>query len=254
MKKIKSLGQHFLRDQETAQRIVDSLQLETESTSIVVEIGPGEGVLTQYLVAFPNIELYVVELDKRLPTLLLQKFPRLKDHIIHEDVLKVNFETFFKSPFLVIGNFPYNISTQIIFKVLEYRHQIPQMVGMFQREVAQRIAAQPGSKTYGVTSVLTQLYFDVDYLFEVSNEYFEPPPKVQSAVIRLKRHTRFDGNCDYKKVRRVVKQAFGQRRKKLNNALKGMVFSDTTFFDEIKNKRAEQLSVSDFVTLSLFCQ
>lgn len=254
MKKIKSLGQHFLTDQEIAQRIVNSLQLDADSPTVVVEIGPGEGVLTQYLVDLPNVELFVVELDKRLPTLLLRKFPQLKDHIIHQDVIKVNFETFFKTPFLVIGNFPYNISTQIVFKILEYRHQIPQMVGMFQREVAQRIAAKPGSKIYGVTSVLTQLYFDVDYLFEVSNECFAPPPKVQSAVIRLKRHTRFENICEYKKVRRVVKQAFGQRRKKLNNALKGMSFSDTTFFNSIKDKRAEQLSVADFVKLSSFCQ
>lgn len=254
MKKIKSLGQHFLKNQEIAKQIVDALQLADNDTSTVVEIGPGEGVLTQYLVEFANIELFVVELDKRLPTLLLQKFPRLKDHIIHQDVLKVNFETFFTSPFLVIGNFPYNISTQIVFKILEYRHQIPRVVGMFQKEVAQRIAAKPGSKIYGVTSVLTQLYFDVDYLFEVSNDFFEPPPKVQSAVIRLERHTRFEDACEFKKVRRVVKQAFGQRRKKLNNALKGITFSDTEFFDSIKDKRAEQLSVDDFVKLSLFCQ
>ena len=254
MKKIKSLGQHFLNDPDIAQRIVDSLQLEENSLTTVVEIGPGEGVLTQYLVTLPSIELYVIELDRRLPTVLLKKFPTLKNHIIHQDVLKVNFETFFEQQFLVIGNFPYNISTQIVFKILEYRTQIPQMVGMFQKEVAQRIAAQPGSKTYGVTSVLTQLYFDVEYLFEVSNESFVPPPKVQSAVIRLKRHKRFEEECSYKKVRRVVKQAFGQRRKKISNALKGIQFAENSFFDTIKDKRAEQLSVADFVKLSLFCQ
>ncbi|MGB1242337.1 MAG: 16S rRNA (adenine(1518)-N(6)/adenine(1519)-N(6))-dimethyltransferase RsmA [Chitinophagales bacterium] len=253
MKKIKSLGQHFLKDQDIAQRIVASLQLEENTPTTVVEIGPGEGVLTQYLVKLQNIELFVIELDRRLPTFLLKKFPTLKEHIIHQDVLKVNFETFFNQSFLVIGNFPYNISTQIVFKILEYRDQIPQMVGMFQKEVALRIAAQPGSKTYGVTSVLTQFYYDVEYLFEVSNECFVPPPKVQSAVIRLKRHTRFEDK-NYKKVRRVVKQAFGQRRKKLSNALKGIQFEENTFFDTIKDKRAEQLSISDFVTLSLFCQ
>ena len=254
MKKIKSLGQHFLKNQDIAERIVKSLELPADTSSIVVEIGPGEGVLTQYLVHLPHVKLYLVELDKRLPVLLLQKFPQLQNHIIHEDVLKVNFETFIQPPFSVIGNFPYNISTQIIFKILEYRHQIPQVVGMFQREVAQRIAAKPGNKIYGVTSVLTQLYFDVDYLFEVSNDCFNPPPKVQSAVIRLKRHTRFEDKCNFKKVRRIVKQAFGQRRKKLSNALKGVSFEDTRFFDSIKDKRAEQLSVANFVELSLFCQ
>ncbi|MEZ4887431.1 MAG: 16S rRNA (adenine(1518)-N(6)/adenine(1519)-N(6))-dimethyltransferase RsmA [Chitinophagales bacterium] len=254
MKKIKSLGQHFLNDQDIAQRIVHSLQLGENPMTTVVEIGPGEGVLTQYLLDLPNIELYVVELDRRLPALLLKKFPQLEDHIIHEDILKVDLETIFTHPFCVIGNFPYNISTEIIFKMIEYRHKIPQMVGMFQKEVAQRIAAKPGSKTYGVTSVLTQLYFDVEYLFEVSNDCFTPPPKVQSAVIRLQRHTRFDEKYTYKKVRQIVKLAFGQRRKKLSNALKGVSFSDTIFFDTLKDKRAEQLSVEDFVELSLFCQ
>ncbi len=160
----------------------------------------------------------------------------------------------FRKLFSVIGNFPYNISTQIVFKVLEHRHQIPQVVGMFQKEVAQRIAAKPGSKIYGVTSVLTQLYYDVDYLFEVSNDKFEPPPKVQSAVIRMQSHSRFENQCEFKKVRRIVKQAFGQRRKKMSNALKGVNFTDSTFFNTIKDKRAEQLSVGDFVKLSLFCQ
>lgn len=254
MKKIKSLGQHFLKDEDIAYRIVNSLQLGENKKNTIVEIGPGEGVLTKYLTQLEDVELFVVELDRRLPVLLQQKFPSLIDHIIHEDVLKVNFETFIPQAFSVIGNFPYNISTQIIFKVLEHRHQIPQVVGMFQREVAQRIAAKPGSKIYGVTSVLTQLYYDVDYLFEVSNDKFLPPPKVQSAVIRMQSHNRFENQCEFKKVRRIVKQAFGQRRKKMSNALKGVLFTDSTFFNTIKDKRAEQLSVGDFVELSLFCQ
>lgn len=255
MKKKKSLGQHFLIDEEVAWQIVNSLQLEEndpqdDHKQLVIEVGPGEGVLTKYLLKQTQFELFLVELDKRLPALLQKKYPQLKNHILEGDVLKMPFDQLFESEFSVIGNFPYNISSQILFKILQHKNQIPQMVGMFQKEVAERVAAEPGSKIYGVTSVLIQLHYQVEYLFTVPPHSFDPPPKVQSGVIRMKRHYNYKDQVEESKFRRVVKQAFSQRRKKLSNALKGLTFDTATLPPNIFQKRAEELSVVDFITLT----
>ena len=191
MKKRKSFGQHFLIRDDIAEDIVNSLNFTKQENNVVVEIGPGEGVLTKFLVAKkPLIDLYLIELDRRLPKYLIRKFPDLDGRITNADVLKVDLAEILPKldDVYIIGNFPYNISTQILFRVLEYRNAISQVVGMFQKEVAQRVAATSGSKTYGVITVLIQFYYDVTYLFEVGADCFDPPPKVQSAFIRLERH------------------------------------------------------------------
>ncbi len=255
MKKKKSLGQHFLIDEEVAWQIVASLQREEkdmkkEENQIVVEVGPGEGVLTKHLLKRQQTELFLVELDRRLPALLMKKHPQLKEHILEGDVLKMPFDQLFKDDFVVIGNFPYNISSQILFKILAHKDQIPQMVGMFQKEVAERVAAVPGSKIYGVTSVLIQLHYKVEYLFTVPPHSFDPPPKVQSGVIRMHRHYDYQGQVNESNYRKVVKQAFSQRRKKLSNALKGLAFNLDELPTDIFHKRAEELSVPNFIQLT----
>ena len=254
MKKIKSLGQHFLRDEDIAKRIVCSLQLEENQLNTVVEIGPGEGVLTKYLTQLSNVELFVIELDRRLPMILQQQFPSLKNHIIQQDVLKVNFEAFIPHVFSIIGNFPYNISTQIIFKILEYRQQIPQMVGMFQKEVAQRICESSGNKIYGILSVLVQAFYQAEYLFTVSPHVFEPPPKVDSGVLRLTRKEVFNLPCDEALFFKIVKASFNQRRKTLWNSLKKFNISENLKANVIFGQRPEQLSVEEFITLTSLVQ
>lgn len=252
MYKIKSFGQHFLKNDHIAHRIVEQLQIGAQTGSRVVEIGPGEGILTRHLLDRPDIsDFYVVELDKRLPEVLLKKFPRLEGHIVNEDFLRVKLEDYLGDRFSVIGNFPYNISTQIVFKILDYRQSVPQMVGMFQKEVAQRIAAGPGNKDYGVTSVLVQAYYKVKYCFTVEAGSFDPPPKVQSGVIRLERTDSYEsqiGNHDL--FKQVVKLAFGQRRKMLRNALSAYLIDESLLPPNQLTRRAEQLSISEFIQLA----
>lgn len=245
----KSLGQHFLTDMDVAQRI--ALTVEEEKGLPILEIGPGMGVLTQFLLEQQH-DVTVVELDSESVVYLEENFPQLNGRIIEADFLKLNLgDMFGGKPFCVIGNYPYNISSQIFFKVLDYKDLVPCCSGMLQKEVAQRIAAPPGSKTYGILSVLLQAWYDIEYLFTVGAEVFNPPPKVQSAVIRLRRNSCTDLGCDEKLFKNVVKTTFGQRRKTLRNSLKGIVGKDSEMNDdEILNKRPEQLSVAQFVALT----
>ena len=250
MRAKKSFGQHFLNKESIAERIADSLLLTTTYQKIL-EVGPGKGMLTKYLLKKEK-ELVVVEADRDMVGYLQQNFPELKGQIIAEDFLKVPLELFFKekSSFALIGNYPYNISSQIIFKMLEYRQQIPEMVGMFQKEVADRIVAGPGSKTYGVVSVLVKAYYDGELLFNVGKGNFTPPPKVESAVIRLVRREDHELGCSYKTLRQVVKQAFSQRRKMLRNTMKSFS-KDPDFLNlPILTKRPEQLSLEEFDDLT----
>lgn len=249
MKKLKSFGQHFLLDQSIAEDIVNSLQISENQEVTVIEIGPGEGVLTRFLVQ-KKINLYLIEIDKRLPETLIARFPQLAGKIINADVLKIDWATFPSKHLSIIGNFPYNISTQILFKIIEHKDKVWQMVGMFQKEVAKRVASKHGNKVYGVTSVLIQAYYDVTYLFEVAPHHFSPPPKVNSAVIRLERHHRYEGFLSKKNLFKIVKQAFSQRRKKLKNTLKGLPLDQAKLPADLYDKRAEQLSVEEFVHLS----
>ena len=245
MKLKKSLGQHFLKDESIIKQIVDALK--EDSFTNLLEVGPGGGALTKYLIQMPNVRFKAVELDDTKTAYLQKNYPILKDKIIAQSFLDI--EAPFDEPFVVIGNFPYNISTQILFKVLDWRNQVPVVIGMFQKEVAERAASKEGSKVYGVLSVLIQAFYQVDYLFDVSNECFTPPPKVQSGVIRLRRRKTDLNYTSEKSFRLLVKTAFGQRRKTLRNAVKGM-FSPEVLQDEIFNKRAEALSLEDFAALT----
>ncbi len=243
----KNLGQHFLKDKNIASKIVESLQ--SSQTGKVLEVGPGMGVLTQFLLE-KSYQTYVVEIDSESVEYLKDNFPQLQDRIIPGDFLKLNLQDYFSGPFSVIGNFPYNISSQIFFKVLENREQIPEVVGMVQKEVAERIAAPPGSKTYGILSVLLQAFYHIEYLFTVSEHVFIPPPKVKSAVVRLKRNDRENLDCDEKLFSRVVKMAFNQRRKTMRNSLKMLITHENLKNSELMGKRPEQLSVSGFEILT----
>ncbi len=243
----KHLGQHFLTDLNIAKRIADSLT--NEERMPVLEVGPGMGVLTQFLSQMPTVDLSVVEIDTESVVYLKEHYPELK--IIEGDFLRLDLNKYFPTPFCLIGNFPYNISSQIFFKMLEYRNQIPCCVGMIQKEVAERLAEPPGSKTYGILSVLLQAYYNIEYLFTVNENVFNPPPKVKSAVIRLTRNTRESLGCDEKMFAKVVKTAFGQRRKQLRNSIKPLVPKDSILLaDEFFNLRPEQLSVDDFIDLT----
>jgi 16S rRNA (adenine1518-N6/adenine1519-N6)-dimethyltransferase len=253
----KYLGQHFLKDEDIAKQIADTL-LQKDYKNIV-EIGPGTGVLTKYLLT-RDINLVAMDLDSESIIYLNETFP-LEHHkllegegsfkVIEADFLNYDLQILFgDEQFGITGNFPYNISTQIVFKVLELRNQIPEFSGMFQKEVAQRICAQEGSKTYGILSVLAQAFYDAEYLFTVQPEVFDPPPKVQSGVLRLTRKTDFQLPCDEQLFRRVVKTAFNQRRKTLRNSLKTFALSDILKEDAIFDQRPEQLSVADFIALT----
>jgi 16S rRNA (adenine1518-N6/adenine1519-N6)-dimethyltransferase len=243
----KFLGQHFLHDQKIAQRIVESLQAEPGSK--VLEIGPGMGVLTRFLLADQKFDLTLVEIDRDSVAYLRQHFPALDGRVVEGDFLDLELDSI--SPAMsVIGNFPYNISSQIFFKVLEHRSIVREVVCMLQKEVADRIAAPHGSKTYGILSVLLQAYFDVQYLFKVSPGVFTPPPKVMSAVIRLKRNGTAKLDCDEALFVQVVKQGFNNRRKTLRNALKNLNLSQEIVKLPIMDKRAEQLPVASFVELT----
>lgn len=244
----KHLGQHFLTDESIAQKIADSISLENYSK--VLEIGPGMGVLTKYLLEKPT-DTFVIEIDTESVEYLGNNYPKLEGKIISKDFLKYNLnEVFNGEPFAIIGNFPYNISTQIVFKTLEMRNQVPEFAGMFQKEVAQRICEKKGSKVYGILSVLTQAFYEAEYLFTVPPDVFDPPPKVDSGVLRLKRKEDFSLPCDEKLFFRVVKTAFQQRRKTLRNSLKTFDFSDSLKEDIIFDLRPEQLSVESFIELT----
>ncbi len=248
----KALGQHFLTDQSIAKGIVDALRGEK-----VLEVGPGMGVLTQYLLPIRGENLKAVEIDTESVAYLKSHFPELGENLVAGDFLKMNMGTLFDGEYSVIGNFPYNISSQIFFKILEHRDRIPEVVCMIQKEVAERIAEKPGTKTYGILSVFLQAWYDIEYLFTVGSGAFNPPPKVQSAVIRLTRNGRTSLGCDEKLFRMVVKTAFGQRRKTLRNSLKPIIAStgaavDTT--DPVFDLRPERLGVDDFVALTVSLQ
>ena len=277
----KALGQHFLTDQSIAKNIVGALEGRQ-----ALEVGPGMGVLTQYLLPRPELALKVIEIDNESVVYLKKHYPKLGDNLIEGDFLKMDLDGIFEGEYSVIGNFPYNISSQIFFKILEHRDRIPEVVCMIQKEVAERIAEKPGTKTYGILSVFLQAWYDIEYLFTVGSGAFNPPPKVQSAVIRLTRNSRTSLGCDEKLFRTVVKTAFGQRRKTLRNSLKPLLRqaqqptaepidsnadsvppvtepvevtippqtpqllqSDTVF-----DLRPERLSVEDFVALTLKLQ
>jgi len=284
----KALGQHFLTDLSVAQRIVDALT-PGEGTAPqnfaplipptpdgagpsrsrshgrlrfceavpspgdvrnVLEIGPGMGVLTQYLLQRQDIDLKLVELDGESVDYLLTHFPGMQGRLYQADYLRLDIHKLFPGPYRVIGNFPYNISSQIFFKILDDKDRIPEVICMIQKEVAERIAEQPGSKTYGILSVLLQAWYDIEYLFTVGPGAFAPPPKVQSAVIRLRRNARTELGCDEKLFKTVVKTAFNQRRKTLRNALKPLLPEGFDASDPVFDLRAERLGVEDFVALT----
>lgn len=243
----KRLGQHFLNDLEIAGRITSALSPETER---VLEIGPGMGVLTRFLLQKKGMQLHAIELDEESVSYLQQHFPELAPRLHHGDFLKIDLNTVIDAPFSVIGNFPYNISSQILFRILEYRDSIPEVVGMFQKEVALRIASKPGNRDYGILSVLLQAFYDIEYLFTVDENRFNPPPKVKSAVIRLRRNSREQLPCDEALWRRIIKTAFNQRRKTLRNSLKNISFEEGITTTELFGKRPEQLDVEDFIFLT----
>ncbi len=245
----KGLGQHFLRDHRIASDIVDALAMGDRTK--VLEVGPGMGVLTRFLLEKKSFETTVVEIDRESVSYLKSNIPELEDRIIEGDFLQMDLrKQFTTEPFSLIGNFPYNISSQILFKVLDNRNLIPEVVGMLQKEVAERICTGPGSKAYGILSVLLQAWYKVEYLFTVNEEVFDPPPKVKSAVIRLSANGRTELGCNEKLFKSVVKQAFNQRRKMLRNSIK----SFTPHYDELDahtlTRRPEQLSVEEFIRLT----
>ena len=268
----KALGQHFLTDLKIAESIVSSLRLpgcgekyisEGEDwPSQTLEIGPGMGVLSQYLLRKPEADLKMIEIDNESVAYLLSHFPEADGRVIYGDFLKMDLDSLFPGQFNVIGNFPYNISSQIFFRILDCRGRIPQVVCMIQKEVAERIAEKPGSKTYGILSVLLQAWYDIEYLFTVGSGAFAPPPKGQSAVIRLTRNARQDLGCDPSDFKFIVKTAFGQRRKTLRNSLKPLIASKASregwdaerlaafVSDPVFDLRPERLGVEEFVSLT----
>lgn len=276
----KALGQHFLTDLSVAQKIADALVVESETVRgatseagavpsgntaaamPVLEIGPGMGVLSQYLLEREDIDLKMIEIDRESVDYLLTHFPKASGRVIEGDFLKMNLSYFFPGTFAVIGNFPYNISSQIFFRIIDHKDSIPQVVCMIQKEVAERIAEQPGSKTYGILSVLLQAWYDIEYLFTVGEGAFNPPPKVKSAVIRLRRNSRTKLGCDEKLFKTIVKTGFNQRRKTLRNSLKPLIADkaareawtpeqSTDFLSNpVFELRPERLSVEDFIALT----
>ncbi len=242
----KSLGQHFLTDQSIAQRIVEQLSPDVES---IIEVGAGTGVLTQYLVQDVLDKFHVIEIDKESIAYLEKHFPMLGERLIEGDFLRTDLGQFGQQNMAVIGNFPYNISSQIFFQVLKYKELVVEVVGMVQKEMAERMAAKEGSKTYGILSVLMQAWYDIDYLFTVHENVFNPPPKVKSAVIKMRRNAVTDLGCDEKLFVSIVKQAFNQRRKTMRNSLRPMLRPEI-IGNEVFNKRPEQLSVQEFIDLT----
>ena len=246
----KHLGQHFLKDEDIALRITEALTHHGGYRD-VIEVGPGTGALTKYLIGRTDIELTGIELDRESVAYLHATWPELR--VVQGDLLGMDLSGIGSGPLAIIGNFPYNISTQIVFKVLDNRERVTELVGMFQKEVADRLCAGPGSRTYGITSVLTQVWYHMEMLFIVEPGSFIPPPKVRSAVIRMRRNERLHPPCDEKMLFRVVKAAFGQRRKTLHNALKSFDALPSGVPPEFARKRAEELSVGDFITLAQAC-
>ena len=245
----KNLGQHFLKDLNIAKNIADALILRDYSK--VIEVGPGMGVLTQFLLPRKDKEIYVAEIDTESVSYLNIHFPELAGKIITGDFLKIDMGDYFgEEPYAVIGNFPYNISSQIFFNVFYNRNKIPEVVGMVQKEVGERIASKNGSKKYGILSVLLQAFYDIEYLFTVHEDVFDPPPRVKSGVLRLVRNKTLALDCDEKKFVQVVKQGFNNRRKTLRNALKPLNLSDEIRALELLDKRAEQLTVGEFIGLT----
>lgn len=241
----KFLGQHFLTDERIAERIVESLSTETNH---VLEIGPGMGVLTKYLIKKDELDFHVVEIDRESVAYLHDHYPTLD--VIEGDFLQYDLTSLFHDTFSIIGNFPYNISSQILFKVFDNRDRVSEVVGMFQKEVAERVAAGPGSKTYGILSVLLSAFYNIEYLFTVNENVFNPPPKVKSAVIRLRRNNVKSLECDEKLFVQVVKAGFNQRRKTLRNALRQLNLPLDRISEETLAKRAEQLSVAQFIEIT----
>ena len=274
----KALGQHFLTDLSVAQKIADALVVDSvggavpEASAVttgnttaampVLEIGPGMGVLSQYLLEREDIDLRMIEIDRESVDYLLTHFPKASGRVIEGDFLKMDLKYFFPGTFAVIGNFPYNISSQIFFRIIDHKDSIPQVVCMIQKEVAERIAEQPGSKTYGILSVLLQAWYDIEYLFTVGEGAFNPPPKVKSAVIRLRRNSRTELGCDEKLFKTIVKTGFNQRRKTLRNSLKPLIADKAAreawtpeqsaeFLSKpVFELRPERLSVEDFIALT----
>jgi 16S rRNA (adenine1518-N6/adenine1519-N6)-dimethyltransferase len=250
----KSYGQHFLKNESIALRISESLK-RVEETKQILEVGPGMGMLTKYLLEQKEYKTYAVEADQDMVQHLKNHYPSLEPNLIFKDFLDFLPEPVFgNSQFSLIGNFPYNISSQILFWILDHRLQVTEMVGMFQKEVADRIVSKPGSKVYGITSVLCQVYYDVEYLFTVEQNAFNPPPKVLSAVIRLTRKDGFELDCDEKKFKLLIKTAFNQRRKMLRNTLKSFFPEGSLMDDPFFQKRPEELSWKDYVKLTKMTQ
>jgi len=245
----KHLGQHFLNDKNAAQRIVEAL---TPSLGFkqVLEVGPGMGVLSDFLLQHEEYETFLIDVDDESIAYLDEKYPQVGKRLIHGDFLTLDFSAYFPDKMAVIGNFPYNISSQILFKILEERNKVVEMVGMFQKEVAERCVAKPGSKEYGILSVFLQAYYHVSYLFTVKAGAFNPPPKVLSGVMRMVRNDRESLDCDEKLFWRIVKAAFNQRRKTLRNALSGVIPKDQMSDNPLYELRAERLSVADFIQLT----
>ena len=242
----KALGQHFLMDQNIARRIVEQLSPDVES---VVEVGAGTGVLTQYMVTDILDKFHVIEIDKESIAYLQKHFPMLGERLIEGDFLRADLSQFAQRNMAIIGNFPYNISSQIFFQVLKYKEQVVEVVGMVQKEMAERMAANAGNKTYGILSVLMQAWYDIDYLFTVNENVFNPPPKVKSAVIKMRRNAVTDLGCDEKLFVSIVKQAFNQRRKTMRNSLRPLLSPDI-IDNEVFNQRPEQLTVQEFIDLT----
>lgn len=252
MRAKKSFGQHFLVHDDIARRIVEALSLDHSNN--VLEVGPGKGMLTKFLWSHENMNFKAVEADWEMAEYLRNEFgDTFNEKLFEKDFLKLDLNKVFDgAPFSLIGNYPYNISSQILIKTVEYRHLIPEMVGMFQKEVAQRVVSKEGSKIYGVISLLVQAYFDCEYLFTVKKGSFNPPPKIESAVIRLKRKENYeDLGCSYKSFRQIVKMSFGMRRKMLRNSLKSLIKDNESLkANPIFDKRPEQLSLKEFVSLT----
>jgi 16S rRNA (adenine1518-N6/adenine1519-N6)-dimethyltransferase len=245
----KALGQHFLKNPEICQRIAAEITLHGGYKK-VLEIGPGMGALTTYLLQRNEFETHVVEIDRESVDYLNVHFGELRGRIHEQDFLRMPLDKMFSEPVAVVGNFPYNISSQIVFKVLDHMDQVPELVGMFQREVAQRFASGPGNKDYGIISVLAQAYYDIEYLFTVNEDEFIPPPKVKSGVIRMRRKFGSQLGCDEKMFKQIVKTAFNQRRKTLRNSLKSITQGNIDTTSAIWDKRPEQLGVESFVELT----
>jgi 16S rRNA (adenine1518-N6/adenine1519-N6)-dimethyltransferase len=245
----KHLGHHFLTDKNIAEKIVNSL-IHHDKYQQVLEVGPGMGVLSDFLLQKKEYQTHLIDIDTESFLFLQKKYPELGDKLLNEDFLKLNFKDVFASSFAIIGNFPYNISSQILFKVLDNRNQVPEVVGMFQKEVAERCTAKAGTKEYGILSVFLQAYYKCEYLFTVKPGVFNPPPKVTSAVIRLSRNEVKDLGCDEKLFWQVVKAGFNQRRKTLSNAVSGIIPKEKQDENIVWTLRAERLTVQDFIDLT----